>query len=193
MNDRLICACTHCGTKNRIPQNKIEQSVKCGRCKESFIPRECQKEVESLLTLRCSKCRVKNRVPEKKLHSVAKCGRCGSPLQHQDIMSGRTVMVTDANFDQMVMESPLPVLLYCWGPSCGVCSGTTPQVDQMAMETKGRIRVAKVNVEANPHISSKYNILSVPSFFIFDAGVLKEHLTGAHGKHDLMVKMARYI
>lgn len=66
-------------------------------------------------------------------------------------------------------------------------------VEQMASETKGKIRVAKVNIEANPEIASKYNMLSVPPFFIFDAGNLKEQLPGAVPKHDLMMKMAMFI
>jgi thioredoxin-like negative regulator of GroEL len=63
----------------------------------------------------------------------------------------------------------------------------------MAVETKGKIRIAKVNIESNPTIASRYSILSVPSFFIFDAGKLVEHLQGAVPKHDLMMKMARFI
>ena len=102
-------------------------------------------------------------------------------------------MVTDATFQQSVLNSPLPVLLYGWAPWCSVCSSTGPQVEQMAAETKGKIRVAKVDIESNPQIASKYNILSVPSFFIFDAGKLMEQLPGAVPKHELMMKMARFI
>ena len=63
----------------------------------------------------------------------------------------------------------------------------------MAYETRGKIRIGKLNVDANPQLASKYNILSVPSFFIFDAGQLKEHLAGGMPKHELMIKMAAFI
>jgi thioredoxin-like negative regulator of GroEL len=66
-------------------------------------------------------------------------------------------------------------------------------VDQLTYETKGKIRVGRLNVESNPQLASKYNILSVPAFFIFDAGQFKEHLTGGIPKHDLKMKMAAYI
>jgi thioredoxin 2 len=171
----------------------MENTAKCGRCHETFAPKECQKEANPVLTLRCGKCRTKNRVPVSKLHDGAQCGRCAALLNHQDVYTGKTVMVTDSNFDKTVLTSPLPVLLYGWAPWCSVCSSTGPMVEQMALETKGKIRVAKVNIEANPQLASKYNILSVPSFFIFDAGNLKEQLPGAVPKHDLMMKMAMFI
>ena len=102
-------------------------------------------------------------------------------------------MVTDANFEQYVLQSPLPVLLYSWAPWCSVCTSTGPQVDQLAAEAHGKIRVGKLNVDANPQLASRFNILSVPSFFIFDGGQLKEHIAGGLPKHDLMLKMAPYI
>jgi thioredoxin 2 len=144
-------------------------------------------------TLRCSQCRAKNRVPGAKLHAGPKCGRCGATLEHEHILSGRAVMVTDANFPQTVLQAPLPVLLYAWAPWCSVCSGVNSQVDQLASETKGKIRVGRLNIDANPNLAANYHILSVPTFFIFDGGQLKEHLPGAVPKHDLMIKMAAYI
>ncbi len=192
MVETTIIACPHCNAKNRIPVSMPDRAAKCGRCHKP-LQAEPDTADTRVLTLRCGQCRTKNRVPVAKLHAGAKCGRCGEVLPHQDINTGRTVMVTDANFAQTVLQSPLPVLLYSWAPWCPVCSSTGPQVDQMAFETRGKIRVGKLNVDANPQLASKYNILSVPAFIIFDAGQFKEHLTGGIPKHDLMIKMAAYI
>lgn len=192
MTESAIVQCPHCGAKNRIQDQDRIQAAKCGRCHQSLDP-AAGTTGSRVLTLRCARCRAKNRVPEDKLHAGAKCGRCAAPIPHQDVNTGRTVMVTDANFEQTVLRSPLPVLLYCWAPWCSVCSSTGPQVDQMAYETRGKIRVGKLNVDGNPQLASKYNILSVPAFFIFDAGQLKEHLSGGVPKYDLMMKMAAYI
>jgi len=63
----------------------------------------------------------------------------------------------------------------------------------VAGETKGRCRVGKVNVEANPNISARYNILSVPSLFFFDGGQLRESLSGSLPKHELMSKLKAYM
>ncbi|KJS29572.1 MAG: hypothetical protein VR64_20235 [Desulfatitalea sp. BRH_c12] len=145
------------------------------------------------MTLRCSQCRAKNRVPLAKLADQPKCGRCKASLPTEHVTDGRPVLVSDGNFAQTVLQSPQPVLLYAWASWCSVCSGINSTVDQLAQETKGKLRVGKLNIEANPELANRYNILSVPAFFIFDAGQLKEHLPGAVPKYDLMMKMATYI
>jgi thioredoxin 2 len=188
--DRII-ACPNCGAKNRIPKHKADTAAKCGRCHQPLTIDGS--DSGGSFTLRCGQCKAKNRVPAAKLHDGARCGRCGNALEHRSILTGHPVMVTDANFDHLVMQSPLPVLLYGWAPWCSVCSGVNGQVDQLASETKGRIRVGKLNIDANPTLAARYHILSVPTFFIFDGGQLKEHLPGAVPKHDLMLKMAAYI
>ena len=68
-----------------------------------------------------------------------------------------------------------------------------PIIDEFAAETKGKVRVGKINVDANPMLSSKFNILSVPFLFIFDNGQMKESMPGGLQKHDLMMKMAKYV
>jgi thioredoxin 2 len=187
-----IVSCPHCGTKNRIPQDHDGGAAKCGRCHRPLV-RDSGPSSGITLTLRCGACHAKNRVPAAKLHTAPKCGRCGEPLEHQDIESGRPVIVTDANFDQTVKRSPLPVLLYGWAPWCSVCSGTNSTVDQVAAETKGKVRVAKLNIQNNPRLASEYDILSVPSFFIFDAGNMRQHIPGAVPKHDLLLQLARFL
>lgn len=194
MAESDIVICPHCSAKNRVPAHGGRQAAKCGRCHQPLaLAAGAERSGPRILTLRCSQCRTKNRIPEDKLKAGAKCGRCAAPLQHQDINTGRTVMVTDANFAQTVLNSPLPVLLYSWASWCSVCGSTGPQVDQIALDTRGRIRVGKLNIEANPQLASQFNILSVPTFLIFDSGQLKERLTGALPAHDLMMKMAAYI
>ena len=68
-----------------------------------------------------------------------------------------------------------------------------PIIDQFGVESKGKVRVAKLNVETSPMLASKFSILSVPFIFIFDNGQMKESIPGALQKHELMMKMAPYI
>ena len=68
-----------------------------------------------------------------------------------------------------------------------------PIIDQFGIESKGKVRVGKLNIDTNQNLASKFNILSVPFLFIFDNGNLKESLPGGMQKHDLMMKMAPYI
>ena len=68
-----------------------------------------------------------------------------------------------------------------------------PIIDQFGVESKGKVRVGKLNVEACPMTAAKFNILSVPFIFVFDNGQMKESGPGGLQKHDLMMKMAPYI
>jgi len=68
-----------------------------------------------------------------------------------------------------------------------------PIIDQFAVESKGKVRVGKINVDSSPNLASKYNIMSVPFIFIFDNGQMKESMPGGLQKHDMMMKMAPYI
>ena len=68
-----------------------------------------------------------------------------------------------------------------------------PIIDEFARESKGKIRVGKVNVDANPALSAKYNILSVPFLFVFENKQLRESIPGGLQKHDLMMKMGAYL
>ena len=68
-----------------------------------------------------------------------------------------------------------------------------PIIDQFGVESKGKVRVGKLNIDANQHLASKFSILSVPFLFIFDNGELKESMPGALQKHEIMMKMAPYI
>ena len=68
-----------------------------------------------------------------------------------------------------------------------------PIIDQFGVESKGKIRVGKMNIDANQNLSAKFNILSVPFLLVFDNGNLKESLPGGLQKHDLMMKMAPYV
>jgi len=68
-----------------------------------------------------------------------------------------------------------------------------PIIDQFAVESKGKVRVGKINVDSCPNLASKYNIMSVPFIFIFDNGQMKESMPGGLQKHDMMMKMAPYV
>ena len=68
-----------------------------------------------------------------------------------------------------------------------------PIIDQFGVDSKGKVRVAKINVDASPVLASKFNIMSVPFLFIFDNGEMRESGPGGLQKHELMMKMAPYI
>ena len=195
MNDTtdLIRRCPACGTKNKIPAGKSLASAKCGKCHATMGASSTAEDASTNYTIRCLECKARNRVPGHKVDAGAKCGKCGSSLATADLFIPQPVMVTDANFEKMVMGSPLPVLLFAWAPWCPTCGAVAPIIDDFARDSKGKIRVGKVNIDTNQQIASRFNILSVPYLFIFDNSELKESLPGGMQKHQLMMKLAHYL
>ena len=188
-----IVQCMACGAKNRIPASKIDSAATCGKCRAPLQSDAGSSGRVDTFTIRCTACRTKNRIPANKVRGAAKCGKCKAVLETGELFDGHPVMATDGNFDNTVLNSPLPVLLYCWSSGCPSCQTAGPMVDQFAAESKGRVRVAKLNVEVNPGVASRYNVMGVPFLFIFDNGQLKESLPGAVPKHEIMIKMAKYL
>ena len=188
-----IVQCVKCRAKNRIPRARVGSAATCGKCGEPLGTDPDHSDRPDTLSIRCTTCRTKNRIPADKIRGTAKCGKCKAALETGELFTGRPVMTTDGNFETVVLNSPLPVLLYCWSPGCPACRMAGPIVDQFAAESKGRVRVAKLNVEANPGVASRYNVMGVPFLFIFDNGQLKESLPGALPKHEIMIKMAKYL
>ena len=193
MNSHHLIRCSDCGAKNRILHEKISGVPKCGKCGVELKMVQAEGSGGESYFFRCTKCRTRNRIPFWKINAGAKCGKCGAGLDTGQLFVAQPLMVSETNFDQQVLGSPLPVLLFAWAPWCPTCRTAMPVIDDFAKDAKGKIRVGKVNVDSSPAISSKYNILSVPQILVFDNGRLQETMPGALQKHEIMMKMARYI
>ena len=95
-------------------------------------------------------------------------------------MGANTVELTDANFDQEVLQSTTPVLVDFWAPWCGPCRQIAPMIDALAGEYKGTVKVGKVNVDENSKYAQEYGIEGIPTLLIFKGGTLVEKLVGGH-------------
>ena len=138
----------------------------------------------------CAKCGAKNRVDETKLeNSEAKCGRCGTKLDAQtgNGAGSKPTVLTDSSFQQEVLSaSGPPTLVDFWAPWCGPCRIVGPIVDQIAAESNGRYRVAKLNVDDNPLTASRYQIGSIPTLLIFKNGAVVDRIVGAQPKQAIV-------
>lgn len=192
-NSQHLVSCSKCGAKNRIIHEKISGVPKCGKCKAELKIGHVEGSGDKSYLFRCTKCSTRNRIPFQKISAGAKCGKCGTALDTEELFVAQPLMVSETNFNEQVLGSPLPVLLFAWAPWCPTCQTAMPVIDDFAKDAKGKIRVGKLNVDSSQALSSKYNILSVPQILIFDNGRLQETMPGALQKHEIMMKMARYI
>ena len=145
------------------------------------------------LILRCHKCRTRNKIPLARISERPVCGKCKAHIKTDSVLEGKVVKVTDSSFEEKVLFSPLPVLLDCWASWCGPCKMMAPLMDELAEEWKGRIRVAKLNVDDNPNVSSKFRVASIPTFFAFDAGNMEGRLVGGVSKNELKKMMRPFL
>ncbi len=146
---------------------------------------------ENQLIIRCTKCGAKNRVPENRISESPKCGKCGTTLGLEIFDS--PVNVTDNDFHREVMQSSIPVLVDCWAPWCGPCRAVGPVLDDLAKTYKGRLKIAKVNVDENPVTGSKYRIQSIPTMLFVKNGNLVDQVTGALPKEALEARIKSFI
>ena len=144
----------------------------------------------------CIKCGTKNRVDQDRLaKGEAKCGRCGAMLSSHSggfADGNKPVVVTDASFERDVVSasSEIPVVLDCWAPWCGPCRIVGPIMDQLASESRGRYRVAKLNVDENPGTAARFRIASIPTMLIFKGGRLVDQLVGAQPKEAIASRLS---
>lgn len=97
-------------------------------------------------------------------------------------MSNQIINVNDQDFVQTVLESDLPVLVDFWAAWCGPCHIVAPVIEEIAGEQSERLRVAKLNVDDNPHTARQYGVLSIPTLILFRGGEERARVIGARGK-----------
>ena len=93
--------------------------------------------------------------------------------------------VTDATFEAEVLKSPLPVLVDYWAEWCGPCKAIAPVLEEVAKEYGAKLKIAKVDVDANTEIPKKYNIRGIPTLMLFKNGNMEAMKVGAMSKSQL--------
>ncbi len=102
---------------------------------------------------------------------------------------GQAVHVSEQEFDPQVIRSEIPVLVDFWAEWCGPCRMIAPIVEALATEYSGRLKVVKVDVDANTAVAMRYNVMSIPTLGIFKGGQLVDRLVGYMPKQELKRKI----
>ena len=97
-------------------------------------------------------------------------------------MSAEITSLSDATFDETVQSSSEAVVVDFWAEWCGPCKMISPILEEIASEHKDKVRVVKLNVDDNPDVTRRYDVMSIPTLIVFKDGQAKKRLVGAKGK-----------
>ena len=130
-------------------------------------------------------------------------GRGNDPFEEVEVLRGRgpdrtdymtkAPAVTDATFDSEVLKSSTPVLVDFWAEWCGPCKMISPVLEEIADEHKGKLSIAKLNVDENPEVAMRYGVMSIPTLALFIGGVEKKRLIGAMPKRNIVNELTEFI
>jgi thioredoxin 1 len=101
--------------------------------------------------------------------------------------------VTDASFQSDVLRSTTPVLVDFWAEWCVPCKAMSPVMRELAKEYEGRLKVGKLDVEANTNMTMQFQVMSIPTLILFKNGQAVERITGKVGKDKLVAKIKPHL
>jgi thioredoxin 1 len=101
--------------------------------------------------------------------------------------------LTDATFDETIGASAEPVVVDFWAEWCGPCKMIAPILDEISRENAGKVTVAKLNVDENPDVARRFDVMSIPTLIVFKDGMAQKRLIGAKGKGQLLAELEEFI
>jgi thioredoxin 2 len=126
------------------------------------------------VTVRCPFCSRLNRVDLTRVGDGPRCGQCQRPL-----LFDRPVAVGDRDFERLVKDAEVPLLVDFYADWCGPCKTMAPLLDELARERQGELLVAKLDTDRNPETAARFSVRGIPTFIVFREGREVARATGA--------------
>jgi thioredoxin 1 len=108
-------------------------------------------------------------------------------------VSDGIVTLSDATFDESIGSADTAVLVDFWAEWCGPCKMIAPVLEEIASSHGESIQIAKLNVDDNPNIARRFDVMSIPTLLVFRDGEVQKRLVGAKGKAQLLEELSEYI
>ena len=176
-NTDYYIRCSHCGTKNKLSAARLGQSPNCGKCKEQLFSESSPIRTGAII-LSCQQCQTSNKIPLKRIGDQPICGKCKSPLAFNFSTQGGPLLLSDQNFTETVLRSPLPFLVNFFSPNCGPCKLLSPIINKIAKDYQGRLNIGSLNVDINQYVSTLYRVGGTPTLVLFQSGKEVSRLEG---------------